>query len=126
MTPPTSLSCGRGHVVLHIEQPGDIVRALQILANAYKVKAVPAQHGVGAHAMEQPDARLYPVEKFGQPIFVHGADAISGQLLPAGVDGLPHVGGERGAHGARIAPGRFDAVDDGGGVVFIKDQKIDH
>ena len=120
------LAPGQQHVVLHVEDAGGVVGALEEGAELREVEGIVAQHGVRVGAVEQQRAVLHPLE---QPQ-VALADAPGGleraQLEPGVVERLPHVGGQRGAHGAGVAARGLEARQHARRVVGIAHQEIDH
>src|SRR5450755_1119503 len=114
------------HVILHVENAGGVVGALQMQAEPREPVGVVAQHGSVGRAVEAERGLLHEAQESRQ--FLARIGALVPDLLqfdPGAVDGVPHLGGQRGAHRARIQPRGLDAVPDRGGIGRCKRQVFD-
>ena len=113
-------------MVFDVEDAGGVVGPLEVDADPREEIDVVAQHGAVGRAVEQEARLLYPAQEFVQRRPVHLGAVEAFQLQPAGVDRLPHVGGQRRAHGAGIAARGLEARLDARRVVGGKGEEIDH
>src|SRR3954466_6835605 len=120
------LLLGKQHVILHVENARGVVGALQMQPEPREPVGVVAQHGPVGRAVESQRGLLHEAQEFRQFLPRRGALAPDFlQFDPGTVDGVPHLGGQRGAYRARVEPRRLDAILDRGGVGIRERQILD-
>ena len=113
-------------VKAHVQHARHVVGALQLAAQAHEVQCLVHQHGVLGHAAHQVRAVLDPLEELFGAAFEHAVVQVAQQRQPGEVDGLPQLGGQAAAHGARVLAAGAQAGVDGGGVVGVARHVVDH
>ena len=111
-------------MILHVEDAGGVVGALDIDAEPREPVAVVAQHRPVGRAVEDQRDVLHPVEEAGEFLAIHALLLEALELQPGSVERVPHLRGQRGAHGTGVGARLGEAVADRGRVVGVKGQEV--
>ena len=115
------------HMIFHVQQPCGVVGALDEKTDPGEPVRVVAQHGAIGAAVVGERGLFHKFEKAREFVgTVRAAPRLEHFQFEIGaVDRLPHFHGQRGAHGARVGAGLFQAVADGAGVLGREGQELD-
>ena len=89
-------------VIFHVEDARGVVGALHVDAEPREPVGVVAQHGPVGRAVEAQRRFLHPAQEARELLARRRLVAEALELEPGGVDRLPHLHGQRGAHRARV------------------------
>ena len=103
---------GQQQVIFHVEDARGVVGALDENAEPREPIGVVAQHGAVGRAVEAQRRFLHPAQEPRQFLARGRLVAEALELEPGGVDRLPHLHGERGAHRARVGARDLEAIAD--------------
>ena len=113
-------------VELGVEDARGVVGALQLRAEADEVVALVLQQRAEDGTAKQRGAHLHPVEEFRRAVVHALLVALRAQVEPGGIEGFPHLGGDRAAHGMRVLARGAQAGEQRRWVVGVGDEEVQH